>query len=34
MIRFIIDFNVSECDARGLIPKAGKSENPAEGSCG
>jgi len=32
MISFLIDCNASECDARGLTPKVGKSENSAEGS--
>jgi hypothetical protein len=31
MISFLIDFNVSECEARGSIPKLDKSENSAEG---
>jgi len=34
MISFLIDFNVSECDAGDSKPKVGKSENSPEGSYG
>jgi hypothetical protein len=34
MIRILIDFSVSECDAGFLMPKVGKLENAAEWRCG